>query len=38
MAHDYVELYRMAAQGRVSAGPSLPERTGWSNGAAGKAT
>jgi len=38
MAHDYIELYRKAAQGRLPAGPALPERTGWRKGAAGKAS
>jgi glycosyltransferase involved in cell wall biosynthesis len=38
MAHDYVELYRKAAQGRLPAGPARPERRGWRKGATGKAT
>jgi hypothetical protein len=38
MARDYVELYRKAAQGRLLAEPAVPERTGWSKGAAGKAS
>lgn len=38
MARDYVELYRKAAEGRLHAVPAIPDRSGWSNGAAGKAT
>ena len=38
MAHDYVELYRMAAQGGLPAEPDLPERMGWRKGVAGKAS
>ena len=38
MARDYVELYRKAAEGRLHALPAIPDRSGWSNGAAGKAT
>ena len=38
MAHDYVEIYRNAAKGRLHALPAIPDRSGWSNGAAGKAT
>jgi glycosyltransferase involved in cell wall biosynthesis len=38
MAHDYVELYQKAVQGRLSAGQDLPERMGWHKRATGKAT
>jgi glycosyltransferase involved in cell wall biosynthesis len=38
MAHDYVDLYRKAAEGRLPAGPAIVDRSGWSNGAAGKAS
>jgi glycosyltransferase involved in cell wall biosynthesis len=38
MARDYVELYRKAAEGRLHALPAIPDRSGWSNGAAGKAS
>jgi hypothetical protein len=38
MAHDYVDLYLKAAEGRLHALPAIPDRSGWSNGAAGKAT
>jgi glycosyltransferase involved in cell wall biosynthesis len=38
MAHDYVELYRKAAQGRSPTEPALSERVGRRNRTAGKAT